>query len=56
MPTTATVTNVYTEESYLFERRILVTVVYSDGTRTEKHLAGAVAKRYVRSMRAKVAR
>jgi hypothetical protein len=56
MNTDSTVTAVHVEESDLFERRMLVTVVYSDGTQTEKHLSGSVAKRYIRSMRAKVAR
>lgn len=55
METTAVVTNVFAEESHLSERKLLVTVVYSDGTTTEKHLSGSVARRYLRTMRAKVA-
>lgn len=48
------VTAVYAEESDLYARRLMVTVVYADGSTTTKHLSGAVATRYVRTMRAKV--
>lgn len=48
------VTTVYAEESPLFPRRLLITVVHADGTQVEKHLSGAVAKRYLRTMRAKI--
>jgi hypothetical protein len=51
--TTATVTNVFAEEAEV-GTKLLVTVVYSDGTTTEKRLSGSVARRYVRTMRAQI--
>lgn len=51
---TATITHVFAEESEI-GTKLLVTVVYSDGTTTEKRLSGSVAHRYVRTMRAKIA-
>ena len=53
--TTAAITAVNAEESPLYPSRLLVTTVYADGTVTEKHLSGAVARRYIRTQRAKIA-
>ena len=52
--TTTKITNVFAEEAE-FGNKLLVTVVYSDGTTVEKRLSGSVARRYLRTMRAKVA-
>lgn len=45
---------VYAEESQ-YGTKLLVTVQWSDGTVTEKHLSGSVARRYIRQMRAQIA-
>lgn len=52
--TEAAITNVFCEEAEV-GTKLLVTVVYSDGTQVEKRLSGSVARRYVRTMRAKMA-
>lgn len=45
---------VYAEESP-YGTKLLITVRWADGTTTEKHLSGSVARRYLRQMRAQIA-
>lgn len=55
MTTTNPITAVYAEESPLDERRVLITVTYADGSRTEKHMSPADARKYAVRKRAQMA-
>lgn len=51
--TTAKVANVFLEEAE-YGTKLLVSVVYSDGTVTVKRLSGAAARSHFRAMRAQI--